>query len=166
MDNFLLVYVVPILGAAIVLLAWHYGVIKGIFKPRVVRQEKKEGKEGEPDVMVRVYDCARRRIYKQGISVETANKIIDKHGSLGRQLNRYGEKIYALQFKDGEYSPAPISASQVAISPREIGEDLAIGYSIYLFYRPELGMPSSNNLKQLLWWSGVVAFIIFMIVAN
>lgn len=170
LENLLMSYGIPIIGAAILLLSWQ--VFFARRKPKGKQaDETKSGEEKPPDepVRVRVYDCDSRMVKNMDIPAEAAKKIKEKFGSLGRQWSRYGVKLYALMLKDGVYSPVPAGASLgdtkgKVISPRVIGRALSIGYSIALFYRTQMPQDKSGNIKQILWWSGILGIIIFLMV--
>lgn len=165
MENILTTYVIPVIGAAILLLSWRLYY----WRRRPLAEKGKVGekeKEVEESIKAKVYDCDHQTMFTQDISKETINKIRAKHVSLGRQYTRNGEKVYELQLKGGEYSPAPVGVSEILVSPREIAEDLAIGYSIALYYRPQLQQGSGSNIKQILWWTGIIAVIVFLAVVD
>lgn len=168
METILTIYVIPIIGAALGVLCWrlYFRGRKPLASKGAVEGKKEGNGEAEESIKARIYDCSRQTISSQDISIETANKIKGKGGSLGRQYTRSGEKVYELQLKDGEYSPAPVGVSEVIVSPREIAEDLAIGYSIALYYRPQLPQGAGGNIKQILWWTGIIAVIVFLAVVD
>lgn len=164
MDNIIVVYAIGIIGAAIILLSWQLYFSKR--KPLLQAKVAGAGERPEKVIKCRVYDCDHKTIYSQDISGDTVKEIKKAHGSLGRQYNRMGELLFALKLKDGEYSPAPIGNPDLSVSPRQIGRALSIGYSISLFYRTQLPQDAGSNLKQILWWTGIIAVIVLLVVVD
>ena len=126
-------------------------------------------KQAKGNIPVRIADNITAMIFNTFISPEAAKEVIGIYGTLGRQWEREGKKIYALNRykddKDGQVKLRPIViSSQITNAPAELHYDLQ---------QPEVGIVISEMLKdddkpflekygKVLWWIAVMGFLAFM----
>lgn len=119
-------------------------------------------------VHARVADNIKGTIYDTEIIKETADKIRAEFGTLGRQWDRYGRKVYALNRfldDDGEIKLRPIKTpAQITNAPAALHNSLQ---------QPEIGIIVAQMMKDddktfiekygvVLWWLAVMGFLGFM----
>lgn len=127
-------------------------------------KDEEEGESIEPiyePIEARVADNILGRIYNTTISAKDVKKIIEKYGTLGRRWNREGKQVYGMvKLEDGDYKPI-IPPKQISSAPSELHDDMKQPeVEVLMDMREEKSF--FGKYGQLLWWTAVMAFIIFM----
>jgi len=176
---------VVVAGAASVIYGFYYWI--------VLRGRNKEDSTGNPpelvnvvdnsdiapysepngSILVRMADNLLARIYNTTISQPTAEKIIKEHGSLGRQWDRDGKKIFGLNryfIKDDKgvdtkkVSLRPIFVpKEISNAPNQLHNDTCqpeIAIIISEMIKSDENKMGEQIMKYLPWLiaAGVVAF--------
>ncbi len=120
-------------------------------------------------VMARIADNITGRIYNTEVTKDTLHKIIQKYGTLGRQWNREGTKIYGFnRFVDesGAVALQPIiPPSEATNSPTDLYNHMQQPeIPILMDMREEKSW--AQKFGQVLWWVAVMAFIMFLWATN
>ncbi len=133
-------------------------------------EDLSEVRDKKGRVLVRVYDNKLLRVYNSVISKQAVGDIKTKCGTLGRQWNREGKSLYAInryQAEDNNWELRPVlPPSHITYPPTSLHNDLQ---------QPEIGIMFTEMLKaddndksfiekykHILIWIVGMAFLAFM----
>jgi len=112
-----------------------------------------------------VYDIDRCSFNLREITPAVIQSLIKENGTLGRQWNYYGEKVYRFTLKGGEY----VIYSYVPPQSEYTDKDLEYALNqddIPLWYRPESDRGLFEKYGQVMAFALVVIFIMFLAVSK